>query len=73
MNQPSHILLIEDDAGVGRSLEDALQREAYQVGWRTTGAEGVTYAQDEHPDLIILDVGLPDGSGFDLCRRLPQL
>ena len=73
MDQPTHILLIEDDPGVGRSLEDALQREAYQVGWRTTGAGGVAYARDERPDLIILDVGLPDGSGFDLCRQLREL
>ena len=73
MDQPTHILLIEDDPGVGRSLEDALQREAYQVGWRTTGAGGLAYARDERPDLIILDVGLPDGSGFDLCRQLREL
>ena len=58
---------------MGRSLEDALQREAYRVGWATSGAAGLAYSRDERPDLIILDVGLPDVSGFDLCRQLRRL
>jgi len=66
-------LLIEDDAAVGRSLQDALERENYDVTWRDTGAAGVQYAKDHDPHLIILDIRLPDGSGFDFCRQMRQM
>lgn len=67
------ILLIEDDPAVATSLRDALERENYPVIWRDSGQEGVAYATGHSPHLIILDVRLPDGSGFDVCRQLRQL
>jgi DNA-binding response OmpR family regulator len=73
MNQPTHILLIEDDPAVARSLQDGLEREGYAVTWKAHGTEGVSYARDQNPHLIILDVRLPDGSGFDFCRQMRQL
>jgi DNA-binding response OmpR family regulator len=73
MNQPTHILLIEDDPAVAHSLRDGLQREGYAVTWKALGAEGVSYARDHAPHLVILDVRLPDGSGFDFCRHMRQL
>jgi DNA-binding response OmpR family regulator len=73
MSQPNRILIVEDDPAVGRSLVDGLQREGYQVSWESTGEAGVANALEEGADLIILDVRLPDGSGFDVCRRLRQL
>jgi DNA-binding response OmpR family regulator len=73
MNQPIHILMIEDDPAVARSLQDGLEREGYAVTWKVTGAEGVDYARQHNPHLIILDVRLPDGSGFDVCRQMRQL
>lgn len=72
MQTHTHILLIEDDPAVGRSLQDGLQQEGFTVTWHNTGREGVTHAQQNHPHLIILDVRLPDGSGFDVCRQLRQ-
>jgi DNA-binding response OmpR family regulator len=72
MNQLTCILLIEDDPAVARSLQDGLERERYVVTWKATGTEGVSYARDHNPHLIILDVRLPDGSGFDFCRQMRQ-
>lgn len=71
-NQSRHILIVEDDPAVGRSLQDGLTREGYSVTWKKTGGDGVSYARDAHPHLIILDVRLPDGSGFDFCRQMRQ-
>lgn len=70
----SRILLIEDDPAVARSLKDGLTRDGgYPVTWKASGSEGVRYARDHNPHLIILDVRLPDGSGFDFCRQIRQL
>jgi two-component system response regulator VicR len=70
MNQPQHLLIIEDDPAVARSLQTGLEREGYTVAWQSTGAGGIAYALANQPRLIILDVRLPDGSGFDVCRKL---
>ncbi|MFZ5919327.1 MAG: response regulator transcription factor [Chloroflexota bacterium] len=72
-NQLTHILLIEDDAAVAQSLRAGLERERYVVAWKISGAEGVAHARDHSPHLVILDVRLPDGSGFDFCRHMRQL
>jgi DNA-binding response OmpR family regulator len=68
-----HILLIEDDPGIAGSLQTALIRVGYCAHWRTDGRDGVAYARDHNPHLIILDIRLPDGSGFDFCRQMRQL
>ncbi|HML20512.1 MAG TPA: response regulator transcription factor [Aggregatilinea sp.] len=67
-----HILLIEDDPGIAGSLQTALIRDGYRVHWKDRGTEGVEYACEHNPHLIILDVRLPDGSGFDFCRQMRQ-
>lgn len=71
-NQAKHILVVEDDPAVGRSLHDGLTREGYTVTWKKTGGDGLSSARTAHIHLIILDVRLPDGSGFDFCRQLRQ-
>jgi two-component system response regulator VicR len=73
MNQFTHVLLVEDDPAVGQSLCDGLEREGYVVTWKTCGQEGIAFARDHDPHLIILDVRLPDTSGFDVCRQVRQL
>ena len=70
--QKRHILLIEDDPAVADSLQRGLTEEGFQVTWQRTGREGLTYAEQQGPHLIILDVRLPDGSGFDFCREMRQ-
>ncbi len=72
MQAQTRILLIEDDPAVASSLRDGLEREGYSVIWKTNGSDGVAYAREQNPHLIILDVRLPDGSGFDFCRQMRQ-
>lgn len=71
-NQAQHILVVEDDPAVGRSLQDGLRREGYTVTWKKTGGDGLSSVRAAQIHLIILDVRLPDGSGFDFCRQLRQ-
>ncbi len=73
VNQQSRILLIEDDTAVAQNLQDGLRREGYEVKWCVRGGEGIEYARSHNPHLIILDVRLPDGSGFDFCREMRTL
>src|SRR5512137_390614 len=71
--RPPTILVIEDDPAVGQALVDGIGYEGYDVHWEATGGGGVAYARDQSPALIVLDVRLPDGSGFDFCRDIRQL
>ena len=57
----AHILIIEDNPGIATSLCSGLEREGYKVTWKDKGEDGITFAQTQTPDLIILDVSLPDG------------
>lgn len=68
-----HILMIEDDPAVANSLQEGLQREGYHVIWKLDGQSGVDYARENNPHLIILDIRLPDGSGFDYCKQMRLL
>lgn len=67
------LLLVEDDASLGATLQERLLREGYEVIWVTTIGESWQMVQNTQLDLIILDVNLPDGSGFDLARRVREV
>jgi DNA-binding response OmpR family regulator len=67
------ILVIEDDPAIGQSLLDGLRQHGFQADLCKTGLSGVEHVQKHAPHLIVLDVRLPDGSGFDFCRQLRQL
>jgi two-component system response regulator RegX3 len=64
------ILLVEDEASIVRPLADALGREGFDAQVAKTAAEAIELARRLEPDLVLLDVMLPDGSGFDVCREL---
>jgi DNA-binding response OmpR family regulator len=64
------ILIVEDDAAMRRGLEDNLEIDGYNVVCAATVRDGHAAAAELSPDLILLDVMLPDGDGIDLCRRL---
>jgi two-component system phosphate regulon response regulator PhoB len=66
----THLLLIEDDHSLGATLKERLEKESYSVDWSVTLEEGRELLQTRSYDLAILDVNLPDGSGFDLGRAL---
>ncbi len=72
-NRTQKILLIEDDPAVAESLRDALRQEGYQVSWTAYGVEGIRLTQAENPHLILLDIRLPDISGFDVARQMRQM
>lgn len=69
-NKHNHLLIIEDTPDIAITLKKILEKELFHVTWKNTGQEGVNYALDKNPDLIILDVRLPDGSGFDFCHTM---
>jgi pilus assembly protein CpaE len=64
------ILLIDDDAGILRMLGLTLQRFGYKLETADDGRTGLAKAETFKPDLIILDVMMPDLSGLEVCRRL---
>jgi len=66
------ILIIEDDPAIGQSLLDGLRQHGFKAEICNTGTSGVEYVQRQAPHLVVLDVRLPDGSGFDFCRQLRQ-
>jgi len=68
----NNILVIEDDPAVAEGLVEGIGREGFDVHWESTGMGGVSYARDNSPHLVVLDVRLPDGSGFDFCRQIRQ-
>jgi two-component system, OmpR family, KDP operon response regulator KdpE len=70
---PAHVvLLIEDEPQMRRFLRAALQNEAYRLVEAGTAREGLAHATGQNPDIILLDLGLPDGDGIDLTRRLRE-
>jgi DNA-binding response OmpR family regulator len=64
------VLLVEDEPRVRRSLRLALEDEGYQVLEAGTGAEGIAELKGTDVDVVLLDVMLPDGDGFAVCREL---
>lgn len=66
----STALVIEDDDDIRRLLEVVLGQDGYTVRTAATGTEGLTALADATPDLLLVDVGLPDIEGFDVVRQV---
>jgi DNA-binding response OmpR family regulator len=64
------VLLVEDEENIGGLVRTYLKREGYQVVWVRTGAEGLAELARHPVRIIVLDIGLPDVDGFELCRRI---
>ena len=64
------ILIVEDERAVARGLEYGFKREGYAVLLAETGRQALDRARSDDPHLILLDIRLPDISGFDVCRQL---
>ena len=64
------ILIVEDERAVARGLEYGLQKEGFAVLLAENGHKALDLARTQSPQLILLDIRLPDISGFDICRQL---
>jgi two-component system response regulator RegX3 len=64
------ILMVEDEESITVPLSEALEREGFDTQVAGTAAEALELARRAGPDLVLLDVMLPDGSGYDVCREL---
>jgi DNA-binding response OmpR family regulator len=66
------ILLVEDDPMLGEGLSISLKLEDYELTWKRSVGQGFEAFQSDKFDLAILDIGLPDGQGTDLCKKIRE-
>ena len=69
MTTSAHILIIEDDAKIAALLNDYLIASGYQVEHRSTGLSGLEAIRNNTPDLVLLDLMLPELDGIEVCRQ----
>ncbi len=71
MSRPSWVvLIIEDEVSIRRFLKAALEVQGFKLLEAATGAQGLTLAASHHPDIIILDLGLPDMEGLEVIKGI---
>jgi len=66
------ILVVEDEAAIAETIVYALQTEGFAPLWKTTGRDALAALAAQPVALVVLDVGLPDMSGFDVCREIQR-
>ncbi|MET0335315.1 MAG: two-component system response regulator CreB [Rhizobacter sp.] len=67
------VLIVEDEPGIADTLQYALRTDGFEPSWAATGEEAVAQFKARPPALVILDVGLPDTSGFEVFKRLREV
>ena len=72
MSNLPHILVIDDEPQILRALRTILTEKQFRVTTASRGEEGLTLAAANPPDVVILDLGLPDMDGFEVCARLRE-
>jgi two-component system catabolic regulation response regulator CreB len=65
-----HILIVEDEAAIADTLLYALKADGHTTHWALLGCDALVYLAATAVDLVVLDVGLPDQSGFEVCKQL---
>jgi len=73
MNQNTKILVIDDEKSIRRFLELSLEAQQYSVLLASTGQDGIQFCKDYHPDVVILDLGLPDLSGLAVLTQIRMI
>lgn len=68
----TRVLVIDDDLAIRRVVATGLRARGYEVTEAATAADGLGAAAVDAPDLIVLDLGLPDGDGVEVCRRVRE-
>ncbi|NRA62049.1 MAG: response regulator, partial [Psychrobium sp.] len=66
------ILVVEDEAAIADTLIHVLTMEGFDVQWLTLGSDALELLRQQRIDLVILDVGLPDINGFEVCKQIRQ-
>jgi len=72
MNKNKKILVIEDEATLQKALNEVLSKEGYEVLSSLDGLKGLELAQEERPDLILLDIILPKMDGFEVLKKIKE-
>lgn len=72
MSMRGRILLVDDETSIQRAVGPLLRSRGYDVEIAGTGAEALRVVADRAPDLIVLDLGLPDIEGTEVCRRIRE-
>ena len=72
MSNAPHILVIDDELQIQRAIRTILTEKGFKVTTASNGEEGLTLAATNEPDIIILDLGLPDMDGVQVCSRLRE-
>jgi two-component system KDP operon response regulator KdpE len=72
MTSPARILLVDDEVSIQRALAPLLRSRGYDVEVASTGKEALKIAAEHPPDVIVLDLGLPDIEGTEVCRRVRE-
>jgi len=67
------VLVVEDEAAIAETITYALQTDGFAPLWKTTGRDALAVLKQQTVALVVLDIGLPDISGFDVCRELQKL
>ena len=70
MSQNSNILIIDDEPAVSKALGGLLADQGYSLAFASSGMEALAKAKETAPDLILMDVMMPDVDGFEVCRRM---
>jgi len=72
MQNPANILIVEDEPAIADTLVYALRTEGFEPVWRGTGRDALAELDARPFALVILDIGLPDANGFELCKQIRQ-
>jgi len=73
MNRPPRILLVDDEVAIQRAVAPLLRSAGYEVDVAGSGVAAVDAVVDRAPDLVVLDLGLPDLEGTEVCRRIRRI
>ena len=72
MSDQLTVVIIEDESAIAENLIHVFEMDGYHTSWFTTAGEGLTFLQQTPAALLVLDVGLPDGNGFELCKTIRE-
>jgi len=72
MTRQARILLVDDEVSIQRTMTPLLRSRGYEVEVAANGRDALASVEAEQPDLIVLDLGLPDIDGLDVCRRVRE-